>query len=250
MDGTNGWMEQNTLNRVAPMLPATAAPQLSARLPLDEVLREVVELASALIPSESCFIYLLEGDELILRASKNFHPEAVGRLKLKLGEGITGWVAEHRQPVIVPQNAVADYRFQRFYALPEDRFEAFLSVPLLSRGKIVGVINLQNREPRFYTEREISLISMIGYLMGGEIELARLEKEVSRLADQMEERKVVERAKGILQSELNIDEQGAYSVLHRESQQRRKPMKEIAEAILLSNSVKGDRNSKPQWRHR
>lgn len=241
MDASKGWLEQNVSSRVAAplsLLPGIA-PQLSAQVPLDEVLKEVVELATTLIPSDSCFIYLLEVDELILRASKNFHPEALGRLKLKLGQGITGWVAEHRQPVIVPQRAAADARFQRFYALPEDRFEAFLSVPLLSRGRVVGVINLQNRAPRLYTEREVSLISMIGYLTGGEIELARLEKEVSRLADRMEERKLVERAKGILQSELKIDEQGAYSVLQRQSQHRRKPMKEIAEAIVLSSLVKG-----------
>ena len=66
-----------------------------------EVLNRVVEFASALVKCDSCLIYILEGDELVLRASKNPHPEAVDRLKLRVGQGITGWVAEHREPVAI-----------------------------------------------------------------------------------------------------------------------------------------------------
>jgi signal transduction protein with GAF and PtsI domain len=66
-----------------------------------------------------------EGDELVLRASKNPHPEVVGRLKLRVREGITGWVAEHREPVAIPEKAAHDPRFQFFHELPEDSYEAF-----------------------------------------------------------------------------------------------------------------------------
>src|SRR5579884_3707863 len=97
--------------------------------PLPVVLNRVVQFVSALVKCDSCFLYVLENDELVLRASKNPHPEVVDRLKLRVGEGITGWVAEHRQPVAVPQNAFEDPRFQFFSELPEDRYEAFLSVP-------------------------------------------------------------------------------------------------------------------------
>ena len=61
-----------------------------------EVLNRVVEFASALVKCDSCLIYILEGDELVLRASKNPHHDVVDRLKLRVGQGITGWVAEHR----------------------------------------------------------------------------------------------------------------------------------------------------------
>ena len=110
-----------------------------------DVLNRVVEFASALVKCDSCLIYLLDGDELVLRASKNPHPEAVDRLKLRVGQGITGWVAEHREPVAVAEKAAQDPRFQFFHELPEDSYEAFLSVPLLCRGRVVGVINLQHR---------------------------------------------------------------------------------------------------------
>src|SRR5690242_11185743 len=93
-----------------------------------EVLERVVEFVLSVVKCDSCFIYVLDGDEIVLRASKNPHPEVVDRLKLRVGQGITGWVAEHRQPVSIKSNASKDPRFQSFNSLPEDSFEAFLSV--------------------------------------------------------------------------------------------------------------------------
>ena len=205
-----------------------------------EVLNRVLEFASALVKCDSCLIYILEGDELVLRASKNPHPEVVDRLKLHFGEGITGWVAEHREPVSIPEKAAQDTRFQFFHELPEDSYEAFLSVPLMCRGRVVGVINLQHRQHHVYRRREIRMISAIGFLVGSEIELARLEEANSTLAEQLETRKVVERAKGILQRDLGLNEEQAYLTLQRQSRQKRRPMKEIAEAIILSDEVRGN----------
>jgi uroporphyrinogen-III synthase len=205
-----------------------------------EVLTRVVDFASALVKCDSCLIYVLEGDELVLRASKNPHSEVVDRLKLRLGQGITGWVAEHREPVAIPEKAAQDPRFQFFHELPEDSYEAFLSVPLMCRGRVMGVINLQHRRPHVYGQRAIQLISTIGFLVGGEIEMARLEEANSNLSEQLETRKIVERAKGILQRELGLSEEEAYLALQRQSRQKRKAMKELAEAIVLSDEVKGN----------
>jgi uroporphyrinogen-III synthase len=216
------------------------AGRISGALPLDTVLREMVDFATSVVQCDSCFIYVLEDKdkELVLRASKNHHPHLVGRLRIKVGQGITGWVAQHREPVMVSRNAAADPRFKPFAELPEDRFEAFLSVPLVSQGRLVGVINLQNRQACAHSEREIGLISTLGFLVGAEIGRARLESENSALTTQLEVRKVVERAKGILQNDLRLTEEAAYQMLRRESQHRRKSMKDVAEAIILSHAIK------------
>ena len=200
----------------------------------------MVDFASTVVKCDSCLIYVLEGDELVLRASKNPHPEVVDRLKLRLGQGITGWVAEHGEPVAVSGKAAQDPRFQFFEELPEDCYEAFLSVPLMRRGRVVGVLNLQHRLPHVYTRRQIQLVSMIGFLVGAEMEMARLEEANLSLSDQLQTRKVVERAKGILQRELGLNEEQAYLALQKQSRQKRRPMKEIAEAIVLSDDVKGN----------
>jgi uroporphyrinogen-III synthase len=208
-----------------------------------DVLNRVVEFATALVKCDSCLIYVLEDDDLVLRASKNPHPEAVDRLKLKVGQGITGWVAEHKEPVVVAEKAALDPRFQFFHELPEDSYEAFLSVPLMCRGRVVGVINLQHREHHAYRRREVRLISTIGFLVGAEIEMARLEDANSNLWEKLQARKVVERAKGILQRDLGLSEEQAYLALQRQSRQKRKPMKEIADAIVLSEEVRGNSRS-------
>jgi len=206
--------------------------------PLHKVLARIVQFVSALVKCDSCLVYILEGRELVLRASKNPHPEAVNRLKLKMGQGITGWVAEHSRMVAVSQNASQDPRFQLFNDLPEDRFEAFLSVPILCRDKLVGVINVQHREFHIHSQKDIQLISTIGFLVGAEIEMARLEEENWKLSRELQTSKLIEKARGILQRDMQLDEAKAEQALQDQSRQSRKSMKEIAEAILLSDKIK------------
>ena len=208
-----------------------------------QALDRVLDFAVELVKCDSCFLYVLEGTDLVLRASKNPHQELVDSLKLRLGQGITGWVAEHREPVAVSCEAYKDRRFKYFNELPEDRYEAFLSVPLLSRGRLAGVMNLQHRSPHAYTPRDIRLLSTIGFLAGAEIEMARLETANSDLSQQLETRKLVERAKGILQRDLGLTEEQAYLSIQRQSRQKRKTMKDIAEAIVLSEEVKSSSRS-------
>ncbi len=211
---------------------------IAAADPLHAVLDRVVGFVSKVVSCDSCFVYVLEGDDLVLRASKTPHSDVVDRLKLRLGEGITGWVAEHRQPVAVGSRAWEDPRFQTFNELPEDRYEAFLSVPVLSRGKVVGVINVQHSQPHLHNRDEIQLISTLGFIVGAEIEMARLEGENVELTEQLETRKVVDRAKGILQRDLGLSEEEAHLAIQRQSRQRRKSKKEIAEAILLGDELR------------
>ena len=213
---------------------------VAAGCPLPEILRRIVDCASALVSCDSCFIYVLERDELVLRASKNPRTRAVNRLKLRVGEGITGWVAEHLQPVALAREAFRDARFRFFNELPEDRYEAFLSVPILCRGKPVGVINLQHREPHSYSRRQIQLVSTLGLLVGAEIKIAQLEQRNYQLFQQLEDRKVLERAKGIIQRDMGLSEEDAYITLQQRSRRMRRPLREVADAVILRAKTKND----------
>ncbi|MGB7603169.1 MAG: ANTAR domain-containing protein, partial [Candidatus Sulfotelmatobacter sp.] len=208
---------------------------------LHTVLDRIVDFASSLIKCDSCFVYVLENDQLVLRASKNPHSDVVDRLGLWLGQGITGWVGWHREPVAIPAKALKDPRFKRFKDLPEDTFEAFLSVPILCRSKLVGVINLQHRKPYYHTENEVRLLTAIGHMVGAELERARLETENLQLSDRLESRKSIEKAKGVLQRDFGLDEDSAYRAMQRESRQRRKSMREIADAIILNEDLRKSR---------
>ena len=212
--------------------------RFAAADPLPAVLQRVINFVSTVVQCDSCFIYVLEGDDLVLRASKNPHSDVVDRLKLRVGQGLTGWVAAHRQPLAVAYHAFDDPRFKVFNELPEDRFEAFLSVPVLCRGRLVAVINVQHSDPHEYSRAEIHLVATVGFLVGAEIALARLESENSELSERLETRKVLDRAKGILQRDLRITEEEAYLMIQKQSRQRRRTKREVAEAILLADDLR------------
>ena len=237
-------LESNSSRSVVDLLHEIGSRVASADS-LHTVLSRIVDIACTVIRCDSCFVYVLEEDRLVLRASKNPHSDVVDQLGIWLGQGITGWVGWHREPVAIAANALKDPRFKRFPSLLEDSFEAFLSVPILSKGKLVGVINLQHRNPYNHTKDEIRLMAAIGFLVGAELERARLETENTELSERLESRKQVERAKGILQRDLGLDEEAAYRAMQRESRQRRKTMREIAEAILLNDDLRRNRLAEP-----
>jgi len=202
------------------------------------VLSSIVDFVTTVIPCDSCFIYVMEHDKLVLRASKNPHADLLDNLGMHLGQGITGWVAEHGEPVAIASGASSDPRFVMFRNLPEDDFEAILCTPILCASKVVGVINLQHQMSYQHTANEIRLLSMLGFLVGAEIERTRLETENLQLAGRLETRKAVDRAKGILQRDLAMGEDEAYRTMQRESRQRRISMREIADAIVLGDDLK------------
>jgi signal transduction protein with GAF and PtsI domain len=133
---------------------------------LGEALQEVVSLVVEFMECDSSLLYLLKDQELVLCASNNPQPGTLGRVRLKLGEGLTGWVARERRLLSVSREAYLDPRFKLFTALPEDSYEAFLSAPVLARNRVTGVINVQHREPHFHSGGEMELLTTVGEQIG------------------------------------------------------------------------------------
>lgn len=161
---------------------------ISSCLDLQEILQRAIEAAAQATQADACLLYLIDRErgELVLTASKDPHPEALGKVRLKLGEGITGWVAREKRPVAIEREAASDPRFVPFSCLPEDRYQAFLSVPILSQDEVIGVLNVQHRQPHRYSEATIALLSVIAGQVGGAIGHARLLEVSHRSARQLE----------------------------------------------------------------
>jgi signal transduction protein with GAF and PtsI domain len=219
---------------------------VSSELSLDEMLGEIVGLTVQVTQCDACLVYLLDkaSGEIVLRASQVPHASAIGNLSMKMGEGVTGWVAEHKSVVALGANSSRDHRFKRFPALVEDTYEAFLSVPLVSSGDLIGVINVHHRNKHDHTPEEIALLTFIGEQMGVATakslltdENQRLLEETQEMKRQLETRKLVERAKGILQHRYNLTEEEAYLRLRNESRRMRRSMKELAEAVILAEDL-------------
>jgi uroporphyrinogen-III synthase len=219
---------------------------VSSKLSLDEMLGEVIGCTIQTTDCDACLVYLLEGstNELVLRASQVPHASALGRLRLQVGQGVTGWVAQHQSIVALSSNASDDARFEPFRGLIEDTYQAFLSVPLVSGGDLVGVINVHHRAPHAHSELEISRLRFVGEQLGLAVGKSMLEGENSRLLEEtlearraLQSRKVVERAKGILQRKLGLSEEEAYLKLRDQSRNLHRPMKELADAIILMEEL-------------
>ncbi len=139
---------------------------------LGESLQEVVSLVVEFMGCDSCLLYLLQDRELVLCASNNPQPDTIGQVRLKLGEGLTGWVARERRLLTISREAYLDPRFKLFTDLPEDTYEAFLSAPIIVRNRVAGVINVQHREPHFHSGGEMELLTTVGEQVGCLVALA------------------------------------------------------------------------------
>ncbi len=149
---------------------------VSSDMSLEKMLDELIGLVAGVTNCDACLVYLLERSraEIVLCASQLPHAAEIGKIRLKIGEGVTGWVAEHRSVVALSSRASSDPRFKSFTALPEDTYEAFLSVPLINGGDVIGVINVHHLQPREHSPEEVALLSYVAEQMGGAIGKARL----------------------------------------------------------------------------
>ncbi len=155
---------------------------------LEEMLQELIGLTMEVTGCDACLVYLVDeaSNEMVLRASQLPHAAEIGNIRLRAGEGVTGWVAAHNSVVALASHAWADTRFKAFGALPEDTFEAFLSVPLVSGGDLIGVINVHHEAEHAHAADEIALVSFIGEQMGGAISKSRLAERSENSRKRME----------------------------------------------------------------
>jgi uroporphyrinogen-III synthase len=139
---------------------------------LAEAFDGVVSLVVEFMECDSCLLYLVQNQELVLCASNNPQPDTIGKVRLKMGEGLTGWVARERRLLSISRESYHDPRFKLFTDLPEDTYEAFLSAPVIVRNRVAGVINVQHREQHFHTGGEMELLTTVGEQTGCLVALA------------------------------------------------------------------------------
>ena len=219
---------------------------VNSNLSVDEMLGEVIGLAARATSCDACLAYLIDwpAGELVLRASLLPHAADLGSLRIKIGEGVTGWVVANNSVVALASNAANDPRFKRFQELIEDTYEALLSAPLVNAGEVIGVVNVHHREPHEHSAEEIAMVAFIGEQLGVAIAKSLLQEQRAQLLEEtiemkreLETRKLVERAKGLLQLRYGLSEEEAYMRLRNQSRRLRRPMKELAEAIILAEDV-------------
>ncbi len=142
---------------------------------LDETLRNIVNLVARRMQTDVCSIYLLDSDNetLRLQASKGLSRKAVGKVTLRIGEGLTGMAALKRHAIAIEEpHEHPSYRY--FKETGEERFHSFLGIPLFDRNRPLGVIVLQTKDSRQFNKEEISALSTIAFQITSIVVNARL----------------------------------------------------------------------------
>ena len=155
---------------------------ISASPEVGPLAARTAHLIVAATATDVCFVHVLDdtGTSLTLAGATPPFGDQVGKVRLRLGEGVTGWVASHREPVVIVENKEADPRYRYFPELRGREFTSMASVPMASApGGLVGVLNVHNRSRREFTGRDIRLLTSIGSLVAGALHQARLHRQLA-----------------------------------------------------------------------
>lgn len=156
---------------------------------IEEMLHAVAGIAVQVTSTDSSQVYLLNDSKeyLVLRAVNDTDPkdELIGKFRLKFGEGITGWVAQHKKAVMLEHDAHRDSRFKFVPELQEDMFQSILSVPLQYRGEVIGVINVRTVKAHNYSQTQVRLLESIASQIAGAVENSRQYRKMERRASQL-----------------------------------------------------------------
>ena len=209
---------------------------ISSDLYLEDILRLIVTVTAEVMNSKICSLMLLnDRGELELKATQAVSEAYRKKPSLKLGEGIAGKAAQENKPVIVPDVKEEPSYMSQDIAVREGLC-SLLSLPLAAKGKVIGVLNLYTSSPHKFTKSEIATLTAVVNQSAIVIENSRLLVQTKVVQEELETRKLVERAKGILMKQ-GLSEQEAFRKIQKKSMDLRKPMKEIAEAIILTSEM-------------
>ncbi|MFQ5866541.1 MAG: GAF domain-containing protein [bacterium] len=212
---------------------------ISSELYLENILKLIVTVTAEVMGSKICSLMLLHEDkkELIVRATQSISEEYNRKPNLKLGEGIAGRVARENRAIRV-LDVKKDARYINMEIAKKEKLCSLLSVPLNVRGRVIGVINCYTSSPRRFTKSEIDMLTTVANQAAVAIENMELMVRSKVIQEELETRKLVERAKDILMDELAISGEEAFRRIQKQSMDTRKPMREIAEAIILSKEIR------------
>jgi len=173
---------------------------------------------------------------VINRSTQSISEEYNKKPPLKIGEGIAGKVVEKNKPItIYDVSREEEYKYKDI--AQKEGLRSLLCVPLNVKGKIIGVINCYTSVPHRFTSTEINVLTSVANQAAIAIENTDLMVRTKVIQEELEARKLVERAKDTLVEKLKISGEEAYRRIQKKSMNMRKPMRKIAEAIILASEI-------------
>lgn len=212
---------------------------IMSNLYLEDILKLIVTVTAEIMDSKICSLMLIDDKtgELALKATQSMSEAYNKKPNLKIGEGIAGKVALNNKPISIYDLPNEPEYKSKAIAQKED-LKSLLSVPLAVKGRVIGVLNSYTSYPHKFTKDEINILTTVASQASIVIENAELMVKTKVIQEELESRKAIERAKGILMRQQGLSEEEAFRKIQRQSMDTRKSMREIAEAIILIENMK------------
>jgi len=214
---------------------------ITSDLYLEDILKLIVMVTAKTTGVEVCSLWLIDESKeppvIRLKASQAIDPNYIKDRSLRMDEGVVGYVVTHKRPLIV-KNVLEEPRFKEKEMAQKLGLVSMLGVPLeVQDNKIIGVLNCFTAQPHTFSETEINLITTVANQAALAIMNTELMVKTKVIEEELETRKLVERAKEVLMTRRNKTGEEAYRWMQRRSMTTRQPMRRVAEAILLSEEL-------------
>jgi len=212
---------------------------ITSDLYLEDMLKLIVTLTANVMKAKICALWLLDEKtgELKIRATQAMSEAYLKARTIKLGEGIVGWVAKEKKPCVIPV-VREDKRYKEKKLAEKEGLVSMISVPMMVKRRVIGVVNCYTTARYKFSKGNINLLSTVANQAAVAIENTELMVKTRIIQDELQARKKIERAKGILMKEQQLSEDAAYNLMRKSSMDKRVAMKDIAEAIILSHEIK------------
>ncbi len=221
------------------MALAKISEAITSDLYLEDILKLIVTVTAEAMGSKICSLMLLDksSKELVVKATQSVSENYNKKPNIKLGEGIAGKVAKEAKSATV-LDVRKDSRYINREIARKEKLCSLLCAPLIFKDSAIGVLNCYTAKPHHFSKNEINILKSIANQSAVVIENFRLVVESKVIKEELEARKATERAKGILMRRENLDEEESYNLIRKYSMDKRKSMREISEAIILTEDMK------------
>ena len=211
---------------------------ITSDLYLEDILKLIVLVTAKVTGVEICSLWLIDENvtpnKIRLKATQSIEPEYVQDRSLNMDEGVVGFVATHKRPLVI-ENVLNDQRFKEKQMAKKLGLVSMVSVPLkVKNKKVIGVLNCFTSEPHTFSETEVNLLIAVAHQAAVAILNTELMVKTKVIQEELETRKLVEKAKEVLMHKRNIDGNSSYRWMQKRSMDSRKSMRIVAEAVLLS----------------
>ena len=214
---------------------------ITSDLYIEDILKLIVMVTAKVMGVDICSLWLVDGEgdkrKIRLKATQAIDPEYVKDRVLKINEGVVGYVVAENRPLII-EDIFTEPRFKEKEMAAKLGLASMVSVPMNVQGdKVVGVLNCFTSTPYRFSETDVNLATTVANQAAVAIMNTELMVKTRVIQEELETRKLVERAKEVLMRRRNMSGAQAYRWIQKRSMDSRKSILHVAEAVLLSDEL-------------